>query len=311
MDNYKVYVHVNKINGKLYIGLTKSKNPNRRWENGNGYRNNILFNRAIQKYGWDSFEHIVLFENISKEIASIAEQELIKKYKTNNSKYGYNICSGGINGFTVAESTKEKLREKSSGEKSYWYGVKGEYHPRYGKKMSQEAIEAIREKNKKENWTEETKIKKVAASKKQSIRQKGKMPKNAIIKAAEYHRGRKMSDEQKKKISETLKQHPPMIGVKMSEESKEKMSKVRKERGIFKDTKNPSARAVVQLDKDTLEYITEYECMKFASEATGANEHNICSCCKGKIKSSGGYKWMYREEYYDKGVDENLWKAKK
>ena len=63
MDNYKVYVHVNKINGKLYIGLTKSKNPNRRWENGNGYRNNILFNRAIQKYGWDSFEHIVLFEN--------------------------------------------------------------------------------------------------------------------------------------------------------------------------------------------------------------------------------------------------------
>ena len=55
----------------------------------------------------------------------------------------------------------------------------------------------------------------------------------------------------------------------------------------------------------------EYECMKFASEATGANEHNICSCCKGRIKSSGGYKWMYREEYYDKGVDENLWKAKK
>lgn len=312
MDNYKVYVHINTCNNKLYIGVTKRKNPNRRWENGYGYKRNLYFARAIEKYGWNSFEHIILFENLTQEVASIVEQELIKKYNTDNPNFGYNIRSGGISGYTVADSTKEKLREMFSGEGGYWYGVYGEDHPRYGKEMPQEAVDAIREKNKKENWSEETKRNKEIAYKKQAIRQKGIIPYSAIEKAAEYHRGRTMSDEQKEKISKTLKKHPPMLGVKMSKESRNKMSKTRIENGTFAGSNNPSSRAVVQLDKDTLEYIAEYEYMKLAAEAVGAPTHsNICSCCNGKIKSSSGYKWMYREEYYEKGVDKSKWTKKK
>lgn len=310
IDNYKVYVHINTINNKLYIGITKRNNPKRRWENGHGYKRNVYFARAIDKYGWNNFKHIILFENLTQEVASIVEQELIKKYKSNNPKFGYNIRSGGISGFTNAESTNEKLRERFRGKGGYWYGVYGENHPRYGTKMPQDAIETIREKNKKENWSDDTIKNRELAGKKQSIRQKGIIPYNAIQKAAEYHRGRKMSSEQKEKISKTLKQHPPMLGVKMSEESKRKMSKTRIENGTFAGINNPSARAVVQLDKDTLEYITEYDYMKLAEEATGASSHNICSCCQGKIKSSGGYKWMYKEEYYEKGADKEKWMKK-
>lgn len=306
IDNYKVYVHINTYNNKLYIGVTKRENPNRRWQNGYGYKRSPHFASAIEKYGWNSFKHIILFENLTQEIASIVEQELIKKYNTDNPSFGYNIRSGGISGYKIADSTKEKLREMFSGEGGYWHGIYGENHPRYGKRMSQEAVNAIREKNKKENWSEETKKNKEIAYKNQAIRQKGITPYNAIEKAAEYHRGRKMLDEQKKKISETLKKHPPMLGLKMSEESRKKMSKVRKEKGIFAGGNNPSAKTVIQLDKDTLKFIAEYECTSYAAKAIGVkSSSNIRTCCKNRIKTCGGYKWMYKDDYEKEVINKN------
>ena len=95
-DIYKIYVHINKINGKLYIGQTGRKRMKDRYgKDGYQYHQCTHFWRAIQKYGWDNFEHIVLIENISKEMANIIESELIKKYDTTNAKYGYNITLGG------------------------------------------------------------------------------------------------------------------------------------------------------------------------------------------------------------------------
>ena len=60
--SYIIYLHRNKINNKVYIGQTKN-NPTRRWENGKGYKN-TYFGNAIEKYGWDNFEHQILEENI-------------------------------------------------------------------------------------------------------------------------------------------------------------------------------------------------------------------------------------------------------
>ena len=52
-DKYIVYKHI-APNNKSYIGITK-RHPEDRWRNGNGYKNNIYFFRAIQKNGWDNF----------------------------------------------------------------------------------------------------------------------------------------------------------------------------------------------------------------------------------------------------------------
>ena len=110
IKKYCVYMHTNKTNGKKYIGITSQK-PEDRWKNGKGYHDNIYFCSAIQKYGWDGFEHIVLFDNLSKEEAENKEIELIKKIKTTDRECGYNIQNGGSSIGRFSEETKEKIRQ--------------------------------------------------------------------------------------------------------------------------------------------------------------------------------------------------------
>lgn len=91
-----IYMHKNKLNNKVYIGETTKKNLNDRWKNGHGYKGCTYFNYAIEKYGWDNFEHIIL------EQGDWSPEEIIKKenfyiqlYHAKDSQYGYNITDGG------------------------------------------------------------------------------------------------------------------------------------------------------------------------------------------------------------------------
>lgn len=95
-NNYKVYIHKNTINGKMYIGQTKQSLA-RRFRNGEGYINCPHFYAAIQKYGWDNFEHYIYKDNLSQSQANQLEKELIQKYHTQNQEFGYNITAGGNN----------------------------------------------------------------------------------------------------------------------------------------------------------------------------------------------------------------------
>ena len=92
-----VYEHKNKTNGMRYIGIT-SCSPNKRWgKNGSHYKKNIHFWNAIQKYGWDGFEHNILYSGLSVQDACAKEKELIEKYQTYNFAFGYNNTKGGYN----------------------------------------------------------------------------------------------------------------------------------------------------------------------------------------------------------------------
>ena len=159
--NYKLYVHISPSN-KRYYGITSQK-VEIRWQGGNGYTRNQHFKNAIKKYGWNNFEHIVLFDNLTEEEAKLMEQMYIALYDTTNRDKGYNITLGGesASGYHHTEKTKERLRKSSTGRKgvsrygkdnpNYGNGdkIKGEKNPFYGKHHTEETRKKISEARKK------------------------------------------------------------------------------------------------------------------------------------------------------------------
>lgn len=95
MSIYLIYCHTSP-SGKKYIGQTK--NYNRRCVE-HQYRKNKgcpAFFNAVQKYGWDSFTHMILRDNLTIEEANELEEYFIKEYNT-LAPNGYNLQSGGKN----------------------------------------------------------------------------------------------------------------------------------------------------------------------------------------------------------------------
>lgn len=93
----KLYVHKNKINGKCYVGQTIERPVSKRWgKKGIGYKGQVKFWNAIEKYGWENFKHIIVSKEfeVGKELND-AEKLLIEKL--NSVENGYNTSPGGSN----------------------------------------------------------------------------------------------------------------------------------------------------------------------------------------------------------------------
>lgn len=105
---YKIYIIKNLINNKVYIGQTKQTLSNRwsKHKTSNGCP--ILF-KAIQKYGFNNFS-ISEIERCNKETVNQREQYWIHYYKSTNSKFGYNILSGGQKHFSLSLELIEQRR---------------------------------------------------------------------------------------------------------------------------------------------------------------------------------------------------------
>lgn len=276
--NYKLYVHINKIDGKKYYGITSEKNPNRRWKNGKGYQNNRYFTRAIEKHGWENFEHIILFENLTKSEAHALEIEHIAKYKTKNREFGYNLTDGGesANGLKHTEESKQKMSESKK-----------------GKHISEETKQKISIAMEGRQFTEETK-KKMSESqkgKKLSEETKKKISKNN----SRYWTGKQRTEETKRKMSESLKgkyvgENHHSYGKQLTAEHKQKLSE---NHADFSGKNHPGAKSVICITTRKIFFTA-----KEGAEYYNSHSQNISKCCIGKRKSAGTYNgqklvWRY------------------
>ena len=102
---YKLYMHLNKTNGKVYIGQTKLS-YRLRWNDGKGYGSCSRFAKAIKKYGWNGFEHIPLIEKLSKID--------VDYFDSQNPEFGYNLTAGGdenpMDNSIIRENHREALK---------------------------------------------------------------------------------------------------------------------------------------------------------------------------------------------------------
>ena len=144
---------------KSYIGKHNGTNPKKdRWKNGNGYKpaknkKPTYFWNAIQKHGWDSFEHEIIgyVESNSKEQLDLDLNEWEKYYieKYDSFYNGYNGTTGGSDGF-MKEETKQKISESKKGQKlseehkrKLSEAFSGEKHHMYGKHHSEKTIQKM------------------------------------------------------------------------------------------------------------------------------------------------------------------------
>ena len=142
---WTVYIHISPSN-KYYVGITSQK-PKYRWNNGEGYKYNVYFYRAVQKYGWNNIQHEIIAEHLTHDEACDMEKTLIKKLQANDRMYGYNLTDGGqgISGMKRSPETIEKIRQAN-----------------IGKTFSPEVIEKIRRGNLGKKLSEETLAKRSA-----------------------------------------------------------------------------------------------------------------------------------------------------
>lgn len=80
--------------GKKYIGQTITSLNERAKNSGRGYKNCIVFWKAIQKYGFENFT-VEILEEAEESLLDVKEQEWISFLNTQTPN-GYNISKGGL-----------------------------------------------------------------------------------------------------------------------------------------------------------------------------------------------------------------------
>lgn len=93
---FTIYLIVNTINGKNYVGQTK-RNLLTRWDEHKktSVKYAFLLHRAIKKYGFENFRVEVLSLTLSQEEADALEKLWIISLGAHKSEGGYNMTYGG------------------------------------------------------------------------------------------------------------------------------------------------------------------------------------------------------------------------
>lgn len=184
-----IYITINLINNKQYIGQHKSNIFTEDYK-GSGK----LLKQSILKYGIENFKtELIDIADSKEELNNNKEKYWIKYYNATNNRMFYNIAEGGDGGHTIAgyseeelNKFKKKMSKITSGNNNPMYGKRGKDSPLFGRTYSEEFRIKISESNKNREISEATR-------RKMSNSRLGKDP---------WNKGKHMSEEFKEKLSE-------------------------------------------------------------------------------------------------------------
>lgn len=284
-----IYVTVNMINGKKYIGQKKFDRQGK-WKTYIG--SGIAFKHAVKKHGAEHFKTFVIDYANSPEELNDLENKYTVTLNCVKSKNYYNLVEGGgtVTGLKFSKKTLDRLGELATGENNYFYGKQyfGIENGFYGKSHTLESRKAMSEQHKGQvPWSkgrvnvfsEEslTKMRNAKLGKKLS-----KSHKAAIANAqqGENHPmyGKKHSNKTKALMREKA------LGRKASDETRKKMSESQIKRAADKTNVIKHHTRYVKCTTTGVVFKSILEACEYANLKSSSS---IIEVCKGNNKTAG------------------------
>lgn len=217
-----IYKAVNKINGKVYIGQTKKLLEKRLYEHKH-YKLGC-FGSAIEKYGWEAFDVIIIEYCLNNEEMNEREKYWIKYFNSIDPN-GYNLTSGGEGLKNISDKTRKKLSESKKGSNHPFYGLKRPVHS--------EIMKGDKNPSKRSEVREAKRLAMLGPNhpfrgkkqSKESIAKRSKTLKEKYKTEKHHNCGRIFSDEQRKAQSKRMfGANNPMYGKTHTVKTREKIS---------------------------------------------------------------------------------------
>lgn len=286
-----IYLATNNANGKQYVGQTIRTVKERWYEHCyyamHGITNNSAVDRAIAKYGADSFTVETIAEGVPVEELCALETEKIIEYDT-LSPNGYNLVASQERGYVVSDETRAKLsaaskrgHAMSSPDRYAKIGMKS--RGKHSMPMHPNTRAALIAANTGRSPSSETR-RKMSESRKAMLSQ---MP-------SEWHekRSRATSEAMKRRFErDEERQHASQLARARWEdpEYRERVLSTRK------------ANCKQGVPVVCVETGESFPCISDAAKAKGIKKpHNIGDCLKGRRQSAGGYHWAVAERRWNK-----------
>lgn len=288
-----IYMFINKISGKMYVGQTTNEAKRiRRHLYAANHPNSTKnegqpFVHALREYGIENFDYVVL-ERVSAEnmaklkmILDDKERAYIELYDSVNK--GYNVTKGGSGmlGYKLSDEAKMSISKNN-----------------LGRKLTDKHKKAIGESSKK-MWANPEYRKHMSEL---MSGENNPMYGIRLCGSLNHSFGKHLSEEQKRKISEAKKGKP---GHSQSEEHKEKLRKLfagvpKTDEHRRKISETLTGRICEEKRKPIRQYtkegifIKEWYCISDAQNEL--NIVHISECANRKRNYAGGYIWRYKDD---------------